>query len=363
MTFMYEYLLEGSHDEAGLELSQLFAGYFLTPVLAAVTDLGIPAALAGRALTSAEVAAELRTDPDATARLLRAGIAARLLARDSVGRYTLTSLGERLRPDVSGLGDTSGFWMVPMVAALAGLADQVRTGRQVDPAVPGGFWDYLGDHPAEVARFSRAMGYVTSRLLVALTEAGYQPPSVSRVVDVGGSRGTLLAWLLKALPSASGVLFDRPESLSGEYLAAVGVADRVSLVPGSFLDSVPEGDLHALSQVLHNWDDDGVRRIAGNCARAARPGGWLVVIDYVLPAESESESEPAVGQLMDMLMMVMFGGRERTVEDHRVLIEPAGYTFSREVPLMSGATDQAPPWRVLEFQRDALPVRGADQRG
>jgi hypothetical protein len=75
MTFIFEYLLEGSHDEAGLEVSQLFAGYFLTPVVAAVSDLGIPRVLAGRALTSAEVAAELGTDPDATARLLRAGIA------------------------------------------------------------------------------------------------------------------------------------------------------------------------------------------------------------------------------------------------------------------------------------------------
>lgn len=357
MTFIFEYLLEGSHDEAGLELSQLFAGYFLTPVVAAVSDLGIPRVLADRALTSADVAAELGTDPDSTTRLLRAGIATGLLARDSGGRYTLTSLGDRLRPDVSGLGDTGGFWMAPMMVAMAGLADQVRTGRTVDPAVPGGFWDYLGDHPAEVAKFSRAMGYVTSRLLAALTDAGYRPPSVSRVVDVGGSRGTLLAWLLKALPSASGIVFDRPESLSAEYLAATGVADRASLVPGSFLDSVPEGDLHTLSQVLHNWDDDGVRRIAANCARSAPPGGWLVVIDYVLPAGPE----PAVGQLMDMLMMVMFGSRERTVAEHRELIEPAGYTFTREVPLMSGATNQAPAWRVLEFQRDALPVRGPDR--
>jgi hypothetical protein len=356
MAYLYEYLLEGQHDEVGHRLSELLAGYFLTSVVAAHAELGVMGVLAGNPLTPAEVASELGTDPDATARLLRAGIGAGLLASDPGGRYSLTELGERLRPDVSLVGEVAGFWSPPMVAALSGLADQVRTGQKANPAA---FWEYIAQHPNDVARFSRAMGYVTSRLLTALDEAGYQPPRAERVVDVGGSRGTLLAWLLQALPSATGIAFDRPESLSPDYLSAAGVLDRVSLVPGSFLDSVPEGDLHVLSQVLHNWDEENARRIVANCARAGSPGGWLVVIDYVLPADSE----PALGQLMDILMMVTFNGRERTVAEHRALIEPEGYAFVREVPLRAGTSGQAPPLRVLEFQRDALPVCGPDQRG
>ena len=359
MTNLYEYLLDGPHDAVERELSQLFAGHFIAPVVSALTELGIPGLLAGQALTADQIASSAATDPDATGRLLRAGLAVRLLDIDPGGRYTLTQMGERLRPDVSALGDISGYFSAPVAMALAGLADQVRTGRKVDPAVPGGFWDYISEHPADVARFSRAMGYVTSRLLTALDEAGYQPPSASRLVDVGGSRGTLLGWLLRALPSATGVVYDRQESLSADYLAAAGVGDRASVAPGSFLAAVPAGDLHVLSHVLHNWDDENVRRIVANCARASSAGGWLVVIENVIP----SPAEPAFGQLLDMMMMVVFGGRERTAAELQALIEPAGYSLARSVPLAAGTSDQAPPWRVLEFQRDALPVRGPAQPG
>ena len=89
-----------------------------------------------------------------------------------------------------------------------------------------------------------------------------------------------------------------------------------------------------------------IRRIIANCARAARPGGSLVVIEYVLPPVPE----PVVGQVMDVLMMVLLGGRERTLDEHRGLIEPAGYTFTREAPV-GAPPGQQPPWRLLEFRR------------
>jgi hypothetical protein len=345
----YDYLTDGDDDRAGRQVGELLAGYFHTPVTTAIIDLGIPGLLAGKALTAGEVATAAGTDPDATVRLLRAGMAVGLLAGDSDGRFTLTELGDRLRPDVGSLGDVTGFWMAPLVEAMGGLADHVRNGRRVNPAAPGGFWDYLGNHPEQVASFSRAMGFVTSRMLAALTAAGYRPPRCQRIVDVGGNRGTLLAWFLKAVPEARGVVFDRPESRAAatDFLSAAGIGDRAEFAGGSFLDEVPDGDLHVLSQVLHNWDDDNVRTIAGNCARAVPAGGSLVVIDYALP----SVPEPAVGHLMDILMMVLLGGRERTREEHQALIELAGYTFTREVPLYAGSPAGQPPWRVLEFRR------------
>jgi hypothetical protein len=341
-----DYLLDGEPDAAGRQVDQLLWGYFLTPVTMAIVNLGIPAVLAGQARTADEVASAAGTDPEATARLLAAGMAVGLLTADGSGRFSLTNMGRWLRPDQSSVGDLTGFWQAPVVNAMSGLADQVRSGHRVDPAAPGGMWDYLGSHPAQAASFVRAMGYVTSRMLAALAAAGYRPPECRRIVDVGGSRGTLLAWLLSAVPGAAGVLFDRRESLvaAPDYLASVGVADRAELVEGDFLTEVPEGDLHVLSQVLHNWDDQHVSQIARNCRRSAWPGGSLVVIEPVLP----SVPEPAVGHLMDILMMVLVGGRERTREQHQALIEPAGYTLAREIPLQAGRDGQ-PPWRVLEF--------------
>jgi SAM-dependent methyltransferase len=347
---IYDYLAEDYDDAAERQALQFLQVALLNaPIAVAMMELGIPALLADKALTAQEIAAAAGTDPDATTRLLRAGVAAGVAAADAGGAFTLTELGKRLGAGAGSVTDLAGFWLAPMRNALDGLAEHVRSGRRVDPAAPGGVWDYFGAHPADTARFSRAMGYVTSRLLAAMTAAGYRPPSARRIVDVGGNRGTMLAWFLAAVPEAAGVLFDRPESLSAApaFLASAGVADRTELVPGNFLAEVPDGDLHLLSHVLHNWDDENARRIVANCAQAARPGGSLVVVEFVLPPVPE----PVVGYAMDVLMMVLLGGRERTVGEHRELIEPAGYAFTREVPVGAPAGQPA-PWRLLEFRRN-----------
>ena len=91
---------------------------------------------------------------------------------------------------------------------------------------------------------------------------------------------------------------------------------------------VPQGDLHVLSQVLHNWDDEHVRRIARQCHRASRPGGALMVIEYVLP----DGPEPSLAHLMDLIMMMAVGGRERTVAEHEALLGAAGYRLVRDTP-------------------------------
>jgi SAM-dependent methyltransferase len=346
---IYDYLAEDPSDVAGRRvLDLLYMGLLDAPIAVAMVELGIPALLADKALTGEEVAAAAGTDPDATARLLRAGNAVGLATVDSGGRFTLTELGSRLGPGAGSVAEMAGFWLAPMRDAMGGLADHVRSGRRVNPAAPGGVWDYFGSHAGDAYRFSRAMGYATSRLLAGMTAAGYRPPSAQRVVDVGGSRGTVLAWFLRAVPAAAGVLFDRPESLAAapDFLASAGVADRTDLVTGNFLTDVPDGDLHVLCQVLHNWDDENVRLIVANCARATRPGGSLVVIEYALPPAPE----PVVGAVLDLLMMVLLGGRERTLDEHRGLIEPAGYTFTREVPV-GAPPGQRAPWSLLEFRR------------
>ena len=105
---------------------------------------------------------------------------------------------------------------------------------------------------------------------------------------------------------------------------------------------VPEGDLYVFCNVLHNWDDNNVKRIVGNCHRAGWPGGSLLVIEQVLPPTPE----PSIAHLMDLLMLMMLGGRERTREQHASLLGSVGYTFVSDTPV----TDVL-PWHVLEFMR------------
>lgn len=143
---------------------------------------------------------------------------------------------------------------------------------------------------------------------------------VRTVVDVGGGTGTLLAEVLRARPGLRGVLVDLPATVtrSAETLEAAGVSDRVMTVGQSFFDPLPAGaDLYLLKSVLSDWPDREAGVILRWCADAARPSGRVVLLNGVSPDEAGGPS-PA------LLMMVLVGGKDRTMTEFRALAHAAG---------------------------------------
>jgi hypothetical protein len=336
-------LIGDSSDEAQ-QLAQMMEGLWTAQVITVLVRLGIADLLANGPSKAGDLARDAGADADALGRVLAAAAAYGLVERDGDGRYTLTVVGDLLRSySPSSASNLAGFLSPPYWTSGSKITEIVR-GAAVNPAAPGGIYDFFGSHPDEAQRFARAMGRVTSLLVADLATIGFRALASGRIVDVGGSRGTLLAHLLQADPAAGGVLFDRAEALAEApaFLAAAGVADRVELARGDFLREVPGGgDLYVLCQVLHNWDDDQVATIVGNCRDAGRPGGSLMVIEYVLP----DGPEPSAAHLLDFLMLTVVGGRERTMAQHEALMGAAGYTLVRDTALT------AMPWRVMEFQQ------------
>ncbi len=339
---LYQPILEGPGSS---QLAHLMEGMITAQVASVLARLGVPDQLAGGPLTAAQLAPQVGAAPAALDRLLAAASAYGLVSRDTAGRYSLTEVGELLRSDVPGSarGLAVGFFGPPIWEIFGRLTDVVRNPEPVNPAAPGGVYGYYARHPEQAMWFARAMGRFTAVLVSQLTQAEFRPLTTGRIVDVGGSRGTLLAYLLQALPTARGVLLDRAEALAEapRYLSSAGVADRAELVTGDFLREVPHGDLHVLSHVLHNWDDEHVRAIAGRCHQAGHPGGGLMVIEYLLP----DDAGPSLAHIMDLIMMLVLGGRERTRAELEVLLGPAGYRLVRDTPL----TERL-PWRILEFE-------------
>ena len=352
MTYLPTLFSTDCDDAATREVGQLLGGWMATQVVRVVAELGVPDYLAEGPCTVADLAVRTGAAIDPLARLLSVAAVYRIVAREptadpATDRYQLTETGQILRSDVPGSlrALAIGFVAPPLWDGLGRLGDVVRDGQPVDRGAPGGPWEYFENNPDAAGWFARAMSEGTTTMVGQLRAAGYTvPQDAKRVVDVGGSRGTLLAYLLQTAPAVSGVLLDRAEALAEApaVLAAAGVAERAELRPGNFFAAVPEGDVHILSNILHDWDDKVGRAILRSCHKAGQPGSLLIVFSFLLsPAV-----DPPQPHLMDLLMMTVEGGRERTLDEMRELLASGGYEFIRDVPLPGPM-----PWHAIEFRR------------
>lgn len=288
--------------------------------------LKIADAIVKGAKTPRAVASAIGADEDATFRLLRACATIGLvtIANDEVA---LTPVGELLRDDVPmsfrALLDEEtapGHWI-----PWARLDGCVTSGKsQAEAALGTDIWSYYEKHPDEGATFAAAMGHMSQVAAFGVAMSGYKYPEATKVVDVGGANGVLLASVLDAQPKATGVLFDRPN-----VVAAAPVRDRVEKVGGDFLKEVPAGgDLYLLKTILHDWDDATCLTILGNVRTAMALGAKLVVIEMAIP----EDGAPSPVALLDLNMLVMLPGKERKASELVSLLSFAGFTEFRVVP-------------------------------
>jgi hypothetical protein len=323
-------------------MQELVLGAWISQGITAVADLGVADALAAGPLPIDELAGRVRADPDALGRLLRALISKGIFARRDDGRYELTPLAEQLRSDVPasmaamarfiGSRQHREHWSL--------LTDAIKTGRSGVPALRGkGFFDYLGDEPEFAQIFNDAMTGLSGLSIGPVVDA-YDFTRFGTIVDVAGGHGRLLAAILASAPDAQGVLYDLPEVIAGAsaLLRENGVAERVRLAEGSFFDGVPAaGDAYVLKHIIHDWDDEPSVRILRNVRSAAAPGAALLLIETVIP-EDDSAS---VAKWVDMEMLVINDGRERTAGEYRRLFDEAGFE-------MIGVVDTASRFSIIE---------------
>lgn len=332
-----------------VRLTDMFLGPLVTQVVGTIARLGLADQLTAGPRSRAELIKATGADPDGLARLLRAATTVGLIAECAPDQFALTPLGAPLATsaqpaslrDYAMLVTDPGHWL-----PCGRLFDAVMTGRPATTTLNKGMWDYYQEHPDEDATLARAMGTMAIHLSPDVT-ARYDMARFTRIIDVGGSQGVLLAKLLEAAPQATGVLFDRPELIARArpVITAHGLAERVELLGGDLHSEVPPGgDLYVLKSILHNWDDAHAARILANCHRAARPGSTLLLVETVLP----TESEPSPVYLRDLLMLIQTGGRERTREQYHTLLEAAGYQLAQVIPLRPDAHH---PWSLLEAHR------------
>jgi hypothetical protein len=314
-------------------LSDLVTPY----ALRAAATLRLADLIEAGARSPVELAALSGCDAPALERLLRHLAAKGVFAQPEPGTFALTELSRQLLDVDGGLGRSD--------VALSGMLEAVRTGRPVYEGMFGrAFWaDLETDHERSEA-FDALMAVQVSLVADEVTTA-YDWSQAGRVVDVGGGTGTLLATLLGKYPALLGTLVDLPSAVEAgqRNLTAAGLADRCSFSPGSFFAALPtDGDVYVLSRIIHDWSDRDATAILRRCAQAAGPAGRVLVIEQLVAG---NETSPMT-TTMDLRMLAVFGGQERSLEQYNALASAAGLTLRANIGTKAGRS-------ILEFGPDS----------
>jgi O-methyltransferase domain/Dimerisation domain len=320
---------------------QMITGHWVSQLVGSLCRLAIPDALADGPLTSADIAKKCGTNPDATYRILRAATGLGLFKESQAGTFQLTPLGDILKSNTPGsLRDFSiaetdhGHWM-----AWGSLINAVKTGERAAPKALGKeIFEWYDEHPEDAAIFGGAMTNLAA-MVANEVAAVCDFTKAKRIVDVGGSHGTLLAAVLKNNPGTSGIVIDLHNVAvrALETLEAHGLSDRAEAIGGDFFIDVPEGDVYLLKQILHDWNDDQCRTILDNCTRRLADGGRLYIVEMIIP----DDNSPSFASMMDLNMMVMLPGRERALKEYKTLLDASGLKFERMIPTHS-------PFQIIE---------------
>jgi O-methyltransferase domain/Dimerisation domain len=312
---------------------QLISGFWISRGIYVAAKLGIPDLLASGPKSSQQLASATGTHARSLQRIMRALLSVGVFAEGPNGSFALNPISETLCTNVPG----SVRWFAiselgeEHYPAWGDLMHSVKTGGiAFDHTFGMDIWEFFRTHPENAELFNNSMSMMTAMANEEILK-NYDFSSIEKIVDVGGGHGGLITSILKANPSMCGVLFDAESVVKGARgkLDAAGLAERCETVAGDFFNAVPEGGhAYIMKWIIHDWDDERATTILKNCRKAMKPEGRVLVVDVVIP----QSNEPHFGKFIDLNMLVMTGGLERTEEEFRQLLEASGLRLTRVVP-------------------------------
>jgi hypothetical protein len=317
-------------------IMQTAAGYMMSAALHTVTRLGVADQLASGPLAVAELAKRTHANPDALYRVLRPLIAAGIFAETSPKTITLTPASDFLRADHPNSIRDMILWVDSRFhyEVWADLEHSVRTGTPAVEHIYGKpCFAVFGDKPEVSETFNAGMTSLSSKIAPAVLEA-YDFSRIGTLMDVAGGHGFVLCEILRAYPHMKGILFDVESVIEGAKcrVCDLKMDHRCETLTGDFFESIPMGaDAYYLQHIIHDWPDDKALVILNNCRRAlaGRKDGKLLVVDSVLT----ERPSPQFGNLLDLEMLLMPGGRERTEKEFRELFARAGFETTRVISM------------------------------
>jgi hypothetical protein len=315
----------------------LITACWSTQVIGVAVKLKLFDALAGGPRSSQELASVADLHAGALQRLMRALAALDLIRQTNKDCFELAEAGRLLCADAPGsVRGAALHWGDRLWGALSQLDQSVKTGKAWTISGQSGF-EHMARDPQQMAMFHQSMADLTRPVARAVLDA-YDFSGVSRIMDLGGSTGALLAAVVKANPHLTGRVFDLPglEQMANTWLDAEGVADRASFVGGSFFEQVPSGaELIMMKMIIHDWLDEEAAAILSNTCKALPPGGVVLVMDRVASEVVRANAEDYAAARADITMLTAAGGKERTKAEFEELFARAGLSLQRIIPTAS----------------------------
>jgi hypothetical protein len=336
---------EATQAPPPIAMLQLISGFWIARGIYITAKLGLADFVKDGPKTADDLAAATQTHAPSLFRVLRALASVGIFTQDDHDRFGDTPLLQTLRSDVP--GSLRAFAMSELgeehYPAWGELLHSVQTGGiAFDQAFGMDVWKYFAQHPDNAKIFNDAMSGMTAQANEAL-HAAYDFAGINTLVDIGGGHGSLITSILRRNPGMRGILFDSPRVVDGArpLIESSDIAGRCEVAGGNFFESVPTGaDAHILKWIIHDWDDEQSIAILRNSHRALAENGKVILVEAVVPAGRE----PHFSKFIDLNMLVMTGGRERTEAEFRELYQHAGFRLTRIIPTES-------PFSVIEGER------------
>lgn len=306
---------------------QMLTGKWITQALSVAATLGVADLLAGGPQSVEQLATATSTHADSLYRLLRALASIGVFAESGDGRFTLTPLAQCLRSDVpDSMRNRARMFGLPLFWQSWGeLLHSVKTGETGLKQAFGitDRFGYLSQHPEDAKVYDGAMNDSSRNSGPNIAEA-YDFGRFNKIVDAGGGHGMLLMTILRRYPGPRGVVFDLPHVVQGAQaaIAAAGLSDRCETVAGDLFESVPSGaDAYLMRSIIQGFNKECALMVLRNIRRTIKPEGRLLLVEHVVPPGNK----PSLGNLVDLQMLVMTGGRERTAGEFQDLLGAAGF--------------------------------------
>lgn len=316
--------------ELTFKMYELISGYWIASCIRSVAQLDIADKLLERPKTLSELAQECESDEKSLYRLLRAVTGVGIFNEREDGAFELNDFGATLLSDVPG---SVKPWALANLGehypAFGELTYGVQTGKVPFERAHGvNVWEYYKQNPEAGINLAKAMAGVSGAVLKTIIDA-YDFSPYKTLIDIGGGNGALMFAVLNATPESKGIIFDEPYVIEQTaQMIPEELKDRCSVAGGSFFEEVPTGiDLYMTKWVIHDWNDEESIKIISNIEKGMSTGGKLLIIDSVIP--DNSRNEPHAGKLLDINIMAMTTGKERTLSEFKKLIEASGLTFKR----------------------------------